>query len=112
MDLRARSRRRQRKSQPTLDQKQGVQGDPGPPQGIAQNSRESLAPRCRLADKHVPRDILERVIALDERFFPRRHLDRARLARVVSRPVKVVVRRQELREDLGLFNFGERMEED
>ena len=60
----------------------------------------------------MPRDILERIVALDERFRPRRHLDRARLARVVSRPVKVVVRRQELRQNLGLFDFGERVEED
>lgn len=60
----------------------------------------------------MPRDILERIVALDERFRPRRHLDRARLARVVSRPVEMVVRRQELRQDLGLFDFGERVEED
>lgn len=73
--------------------------------------REGLAPRRRLADKHVPRHVLERVIALDERLRARRHLDRARLTRVVSRSVEVVVRRQELRQDLGLLDFGERVEE-
>lgn len=60
----------------------------------------------------MPRHVLERVVALDETLGARDHLDRARLPRVVPRSVEVVIRGKELREDLGLLEVGERMEED